>query len=139
VLLQNTDQTKSYAKEFVKQLPGRKVIALFGELGSGKTTFVQGLAQGLGIEKRVLSPTFVFQRSYDLKNKPFKRFHHLDLYRLVNLADAESIGIEEILAEKDSLIAIEWPEIIEKVLPKNTVKIRFKKISDSEREISVDP
>src|SRR3990172_7729605 len=130
MILKNEQEMKIFASSFSKELGNCKVLALYGDLGSGKTTFVQGLAAGLGIERRILSPTFVFQRSYDLKDKPFNRFHHLDLYRFSNLKDAKAIGIEELLTEKGSLIAIEWPEIIERLLPRETVKIRFKKISE---------
>src|SRR3989304_6440754 len=129
-------ETQSLAKNLVESLTEPKVIALYGELGTGKTTFVQGLAKTLGIEKRVLSPTFVFVRSYSLRDPRFKIFHHVDLYRAESLEAARSVGIEEILAS-GSLLAIEWPEIIEELLPKNTVRGRFKKVDESKREISV--
>ncbi|HEY4694549.1 MAG TPA: tRNA (adenosine(37)-N6)-threonylcarbamoyltransferase complex ATPase subunit type 1 TsaE [Candidatus Nanoarchaeia archaeon] len=129
-------ETQSLAKNLVESLTEPKVIALYGELGTGKTTFVQGLAKTLGIEKRVLSPTFVFVRSYSLRDPRFKIFHHVDLYRAESLEAARSVGIEEILAS-GSLVAIEWPEIIEELLPKNTVRVRFKKVDESKREISV--
>lgn len=138
MILKNEQEMKSFAKSFSRDLAECRVLALYGDLGSGKTTFVQGLAEGLGIERRILSPTFVFQRSYEVKNKSFSRLHHLDLYRLSDLKDAKSIGIEELFSEKNSVIAIEWPEIVEKLLPRETVKIRFKKTSESERELTVE-
>ncbi len=138
MILKNAQQTKQFAKEFIEKHPKAHIIALFGELGAGKTTFVQGMAEGLGVKKRVLSPTFVFQRSYELSYKGLKRFHHLDLYRLTSAKDALSIGIEEILSEDDVLIVIEWPEIAEKLLPKDTIRIYFKKISEKERELTVE-
>jgi tRNA threonylcarbamoyladenosine biosynthesis protein TsaE len=130
------EETKKFAWQIFEKLAGRRVLALYGELGSGKTSFVQGLAEKLGIEKRVLSPTFVFLRSYPLKNQKFKTFHHLDLYRANNLKDALSTGIEEILEEENSLIAIEWPEVIERLLPEETGRVRFRKIDDERREIT---
>ncbi len=129
---------KNFANGFSKDLGNYRILALYGDLGSGKTTFVQGLAAGLGVERRILSPTFVFQRSYNVINKPFNRLHHLDLYRLSNLKDAKALGIEELFSEKDSVIAIEWPEIIETLLPRETIKIRFKKVNESERELTVE-
>ena len=87
-------ETQSLAKNLVESLTEPKVIALYGELGTGKTTFVQSLAKTLGIEKRVLSPTFVFVRSYSLRDPRFKIFHHVDLYRAESLEAARSVGIE---------------------------------------------
>lgn len=137
-MLSRSDQeTKKYARELVRSLKGPAVLALEGELGAGKTTFVQGLAEELGIEKRVLSPTFVFLRSYVLKNPKFKKFHHFDLYRCHSLADVKSIGFEEVLEEVGSLVVIEWPEVAKNLLPKNTEWVRFKKLSENEREIEV--
>lgn len=138
MIAKSAEETKKFAKDLLKNLAIKHILALYGDLGSGKTTFVQGLAEGLGIKKRVLSPTFVFQRSYELNKGSLKKFHHIDLYRLSTLKDAKAIGVDETLAEKDSLIAIEWPEVIENTLPKETVRIRFKKINGGEREITVE-
>ena len=89
MILNSANQTKEFAKDFLAQLNGRSVIALEGSLGAGKTTFVQGLAESLGIKKRVLSPTFVFLRSYKLENQPFRIFHHFDLYRCQSERDVK--------------------------------------------------
>lgn len=137
MISKSAEETKKIAEKFVQNLIKPKIITLTGELGAGKTSFVQGFAQGLGIEKRILSPTFVFVRSYPLENKPFKIFHHVDLYRAGNLIDAKTTGIEEILEDKEALVAIEWPEVIDSILPRNTVKIEFKKIGENEREITI--
>lgn len=130
-------QTKGLARDLISQLKVPTVLALVGDLGAGKTTFVQGLAEGLEIKKRVLSPTFVFLRSYKLQINKFKTFHHFDLYRCASLADVKNIGLLEILEEKDSLVAIEWPEIAKDLLPEHTKWIKIKKINDSEREIEI--
>jgi tRNA threonylcarbamoyladenosine biosynthesis protein TsaE len=84
------------------------LLYLSGELGSGKTTFLQGLAHGLGIAERLVSPTFILVRSYDA---PIGiRFHHGDLYRLAKGSDLAALSLNEILADPDSLLALEWPE-----------------------------
>lgn len=135
MILNSTESTKQFAKELLTKLENKNVIALEGSLGAGKTTFVQGLAENLGIKKRVLSPTFVFLRSYKLENQLYQVFHHFDLYRCETLEDVKSTGLEEILLDKNCLIAIEWPEIAKNILPKNTIWIKFKKIAENSREI----
>lgn len=137
MIFDTPEETKKFAKEFVSKLEAPAIIALEGSLGAGKTTFVQGLAERLGIEKRVLSPTFVFLRSYKLTNQRFEFFHHFDLYRCETLNDVKSTGLPEILAEKNCLIVIEWPEIAKEILPTDTVWVKFKKISDNSREIVI--
>ena len=124
-------QTQQLGKSLAKKLKGR-TIALYGELGSGKTHFVQGLATGLGIKKRVLSPTFIFIRPY-----PQERFYHVDLYRLENEKEASGLGLEEILTEPKVTIAIEWAERIEKLLT-DAVTLKFKKVSENTRQITLD-
>ncbi|SRR3989344_810784 len=112
-----------------------KIIALYGNLGSGKTTFVQGLAKALGIRQRIISPTFVIIRPHKLKTN--KTFYHIDLYRL-GKADPNNLGLKEIFLEKDAIVAIEWAEKIEKLLPKDTLKIKFKTLSENEREVTIE-
>lgn len=130
-------ETKDFAKDLVNKLTAPTILALEGDLGAGKTTFTQGIAENLNIKKRVLSPTFVFLRSYDLENQVFDQLHHVDLYRCTNLEDARSVGLEEILADQGALIIIEWPEIAKRLLPKNTVWLKFTKIDGTRREIAI--
>jgi tRNA threonylcarbamoyladenosine biosynthesis protein TsaE len=123
------EETQKIGRELAPKLIGR-TIALFGELGAGKTHFVQGLAAGLGIKKRILSPTFIFIRPY-----PENQFYHVDLYRAEKEADLESLGLSEILAE-EATVVIEWPEKIAEQL-KNPVRIYFEKLGENERKIKV--
>lgn len=108
------------------------VIALIGDLGAGKTTFTQGFAEGLGIKDRVLSPTFILMRTYD-------NFYHVDLYRLEGGVEKEvvNLGLTDIWKEPGNLILIEWAEKIGKILPKGTIKIKFEKVGDLERKITI--
>lgn len=130
-------ETKNLARDFASEINKPTVIALYGNLGSGKTNFIQGLAEGFGIKRRVLSPTFVFMRSYELKGRGTKKFHHVDLYRLDSEKDVEAIGLKEILEDNDSIVAVEWPEKIEKLLPENTVKIKFETLGENKRKIVI--
>ena len=112
--------------------PDRKqalILALKGNLGSGKTTLTQGLAKALGIKKRITSPTFVIL-------KRFKNFYHIDCYRLRKPEEILELGFREIIANPKNIVVIEWPEKIKKLLPKQTIFLRFKFISEKQREIS---
>lgn len=121
-------------------LPG-DIVALYGDLGSGKTTFTRGLAKALGIEKEITSPTFVIMKEYAISGnkKGITRLAHIDCYRMKSLEDAESIGIHEIFRSKDKVTVLEWPENIEKLLsdycPK---KIKFEYIDETTRKITIE-
>lgn len=114
-----------------------RIFLLSGDLGSGKTAFVQGVAKGLGIKEKILSPTFVLMREFCLKTKKSNKLCHFDFYRLEKRKDAESIGLKQALKEKNALIFIEWPEIISLKIPE-AVKIKFSRISENKRKITFE-
>lgn len=116
-----------------KLLPGQ-VIVLFGELGSGKTTFVQGLAKALKITKRITSPTFIIMRQYQTPIIPGD-FYHLDLYRISSSQDIATIDLESLFAENSHLFAIEWPESILSLLPPSTIYLHFAHLGGNIRSI----
>ncbi len=88
------------------------VIFLFGNLGAGKTTFVQNIAKKLGIKENVLSPTFVICKQYPLSFMHFITLTHIDLYRLESEEETKTINLENIIKDKQNLVFIEWPEKI---------------------------
>lgn len=102
------------------------VIALTGELGAGKTTFVQGFAQALGVKENVLSPTFVLMKIYPLARKRFRRLAHIDCYRLASPNDLSHLGFKQILKDKDAIVLIEWAERVKKLVPRGAIWIRFR-------------
>lgn len=116
------------AADFVSGLrPGKTatIIALSGSLGAGKTTFTKGIAQALGVEDTVASPTFVIEKIYELKNQLYKRLIHIDTYRLKSMQELVSIGWNEITADPSNLIVLEWPEAVPGAIPEGAIKIRF--------------
>lgn len=123
-------QTKKIAGILAKEiLVARRnsaaIIALEGNLGAGKTTFAQGFADALGIKEKVLSPTFVLLKIY--KTRKSKRAHlaHIDCYRIGSPRELPGLGLKEISKDKDAIILIEWADRIRKLLPRDTIWIRF--------------
>jgi len=129
-ITKSTEETKKLAFEIAKKIKPGTTVALYGDLGSGKTTFTRYFVQALGIENRVQSPTFVVARKYGDIN-------HVDLYRLTTEEEAVDIGIEEMLEDIDKITIIEWPEIIEELLPEETIKIYFEYIDENTRKITI--
>ena len=123
----SAEETKELAAKIVGQLKGGEVIGLVGELGAGKTVFVQGLAEGLGISEVVNSPTFVLMKTYEVESRKSKvvSLIHVDVYRLSNSQELKEIGIEEYLGQKDTVVVIEWAEKVEDLLPEGSMMIHF--------------
>ena len=144
IISSSLQQTKNIAKALAKTLletqpaNGAQVLALAGELGSGKTTFTQGFAQGLGVKERVLSPTFILMRCYKLHTVHYKLFYHIDCYRLDNPAkELLHLGLKKIIADSHAIVVVEWADRITKILPKGTLWIRFLYKGESKRHITL--
>jgi len=124
-------ETVKAASDLAKRLraspPGRSaaVFALEGELGSGKTTFVQGFGRALGSRARILSPTFVLMRRLPLRGR-FRNLYHLDAYRLRSERELETLGFREMLADPRNVIVVEWADRVRKLLPRGTKRIFFR-------------
>lgn len=123
-------ETEKIAKEFLKQTTNSKqqtatVVALFGELGAGKTNFTQAVGKHLGVKRKINSPTFVIMKIYKLETRNYKLMYHIDAYRLKNEKELLHLGWEEIIADPKHLILIEWPERVIKILPKKHHKIEI--------------
>ncbi len=114
-----------------------RIIGLQGELGSGKTTFVQFFAKALGVKDKILSPTFVIFKSFVLKNKYFEKLYHFDCYRINQPKEILDLGFKEIIADKKNIILIEWSDKIEELLPSEAVILEFRFIDKNKREINV--
>jgi len=112
-------------------------IALLGNLGSGKTTFVQGFAKGLKIKKKILSPTFVILKKFKIQNSKFKNFYHIDFYRIKKSKEILNLDFRKIISDSKNILAIEWPEKIKKILPKNAIWVKFKMVDEKKRKIKL--
>lgn len=130
VITYNTQDTEKLAKQIAEKLEIGAVIALYGELGSGKTTFTRYLVSALGIPARVQSPTFVLARKYQHVN-------HLDLYRIRSVEELEDLGLNDLLHDHESISIVEWPELVQNMLPDDTISIYFETIDDTTRKITI--
>ena len=119
-------------------LAGRRKIALYGEMGAGKTTFVKAFCKYLGVESNTASPTFslVNQYKYHLPDGTTALFHHLDLYRLRNASEAFDIGLEDMLYDSWYCV-IEWPQIVESMLAADAAKINIDILGEISRRILI--
>lgn len=127
-------ETKDLAAKILQNLK-HNVICLFGDLGSGKTVFVKGLAKALGIDNySVKSPTYTFIREY-IHNKG--KIYHIDLYRLDGPDEILFTQIEEAAAQKNSLVVIEWAQKLGENLPKNRLDICFEYVDKDTRKITI--
>lgn len=102
------------------------IFGLVGELGSGKTTFVQAFLRALGVRGRILSPTFIIIKPYTLHLKPSAIAYHIDCYRIKKPGEFLKLGLKKILADKENIVLIEWAEKIKRYLPPKTVWLEFK-------------
>ena len=114
------------------------VIALYGDLGGGKTTFTQGVAKALGVKETVPSPTFIIERIYTIKKKSFIRFIHIDAYRFDNEQQLQTIGWGDMIQDPKNFIMIEWADKVEKSIPKYAIKIYFKTSDAHENARHID-
>jgi len=142
-IISNIKETRllagNLAKGIMKEYSGKaKVIGLIGDLGAGKTTFAQALAQALGVEEKVSSPTFVIEKIYKLKGQgKLTHLIHIDAYRLNDPEELVALGWDEIVESPNNIILVEWADNVEKILPKDTQKIFFKFIDEERREIKM--
>jgi tRNA threonylcarbamoyladenosine biosynthesis protein TsaE len=121
---QTSRETELAAKAFAKNVKPGTLILLEGDLGSGKTTFVKGLAEGLGVKSsdHVTSPTFVIMRRYQGRMPVY----HFDLYRLESEAELEAIGFEEFMNDTSAVCCVEWPEKAGSLIPHGALRIQLK-------------
>ena len=136
-------ETIDFAKNFAKKLKGGEILALIGELGTGKTIFAQGLALGLGIKQNLSSPTYVFMKLYEIKSsgegqEKIKRLCHIDAYRAEHEYDIINIGAEDFIGKKDIITVIEWGDRIRNILPPRTTYLYFTSQGENERLIKTD-
>lgn len=133
--VKNQEQTKSVGQKLGSTLSGGEVIELIGDVGAGKTTFVKGLAVGLGIDEDVQSPSFTISRVYDAQGG--LTLAHYDFYRLSD-AGIMRDELSEAISDPTTVTVIEWADIVEGVLPADRITIKFEATSEDERTLTIN-
>ena len=133
IISHSPEETKAFAKNVAAQLRGGDVVILDGELGSGKTTFTQGLAEALGVAGAVRSPTFTVMNIHPVAHSEIREFVHMDFYRLKNQEEALTLGLEEWIGKKDVILVAEWGSgVLDAVA---TARVTFEATSPFSRRI----
>ncbi|AKU69008.1 tRNA (adenosine(37)-N6)-threonylcarbamoyltransferase complex ATPase subunit type 1 TsaE [Prevotella fusca] len=133
ITIKNLDTIHEAAKEFVKGMGEGKVFAFYGKMGAGKTTFIKALCEVLGVEDVITSPTFAIINEYtDGNDEPI---YHFDFYRIKKLEEVYDMGYEDYFYS-GNLCLLEWPELIEEILPENVVKVTVEEQADGTRKLS---
>ncbi len=135
VITNSAQETIGFAKEFAAGLKPGTVLCLEGQLGSGKTTFIKGLAEGLGLKhpEQVKSPTFVLMHIYKAKTP----LYHFDCYRLDSLEELENIGFVDFVNDPQAISCVEWAEKAGELIPSHARHIHFAILSATQRRISI--
>lgn len=137
IISNSPKETKKIGEVLGKKIvPAKEMVflSLEGNLGTGKTTFLQGLSKGLGVKENITSPTFLIFKKYPAKKK--KTFYHFDAYR-IKPKDLALLGFDEIIKDKDNVVAVEWSENIKKSIPKKAIKIKFSLLGEKKRKLIV--
>lgn len=130
IRINSLDTIHEAAKEFIKGMGDGKVFAFYGKMGAGKTTFIKALCEVLGVKDVITSPTFAIINEYtDGNNNPI---YHFDFYRIKKLEEVYDMGYEDYFYS-GNLCLLEWPELVEDVLPENVIKVTIEEQPDGSR------
>ena len=134
IKIENIEHLASAARKFVDEMGENRVFAFYGKMGAGKTTFIKAICEAMGVKDVVASPTFAIVNEYaDAEGQPV---YHFDFYRIKNLREAYDIGCEEYFYSGYPCF-IEWPEMVEELLPEDVVNVRIEVSENEERTVFV--
>lgn len=136
IKIQSLENIHEAAREFIAAMGDNTVFALYGKMGAGKTTFIKALCQELGVEDVVTSPTFAVINEYrsDIAGE---LIYHFDFYRIKKLEEVYDMGYEDYFYS-GALCFIEWPELVEELLPGNTIKVTIEELEDGSRKLTME-
>lgn len=136
IKIQSLEHIHEAAREFIAAMGDNTVFALYGKMGAGKTTFIKALCQELGVEDVVTSPTFAVINEYrsDIAGE---LIYHFDFYRIKKMEEVYDMGYEDYFYS-GALCFIEWPELVEELLPGNTIKVTIEELEDGSRKLTME-
>lgn len=134
IKINSLDNIRQAAQQFIENKGNGKVFAFYGKMGAGKTTFVKAICEELGVEDVITSPTFAIVNEY-LSTKNNEPIYHFDFYRIKKIEEVYDMGYEDYFYS-GSLCFLEWPELIEEILPENVVKVTISEEEDGSRSVS---
>ena len=135
IKINNIADIRAAARQFVSQMPAGNVFAFYGEMGAGKTTFIKALCQELGVVEEVTSPTFAIVNEYEATATTPPVIYHFDFYRIKKVEEAYDIGFDDYI-DSGALCFIEWPEMIEELLPDDATRVDIMVADDGSRTVS---
>ena len=133
ITISSLESIREAAREFIQHIGEHRVFAFYGEMGAGKTTFIKAICEELGVEDVITSPTFAIVNEYGLPDGDC--IYHFDFYRIKKLEEVYDMGFEDYFYS-GALCFIEWPELIEEVLPEDAVKVNITENADGSRTIN---
>ncbi|HMP67275.1 MAG TPA: tRNA (adenosine(37)-N6)-threonylcarbamoyltransferase complex ATPase subunit type 1 TsaE [Candidatus Paceibacterota bacterium] len=150
-ICENEKEMENFAnyffEEIIKKIDSEKkekkqratIVGLYGDLGSGKTTFTKYFVKHFGISDTITSPTFVIQKKFKIESGyNFEKLYHLDVYRLKSGSELLTLDWQEISTTNKNIILIEWPEIVSEILPDDIIKIKFEFIDENKRSVELE-
>lgn len=140
--IKNLSELQDFAQKLVEThfnaKTGGVILALSGELGAGKTAFVQQLGNVLGVQEQITSPTFTIMRQYDIDAVGFTNLVHIDAYRIQDKSELGPLRFEELFTETNAIVCIEWPSQLGIELPNKTIRLQFEINPDESRTVQVE-
>ena len=139
IRISNLDNIREAARQFIENIGDHRVFAFYGKMGAGKTTFIKAICEELGVEDVITSPTFAIVSEYTSQSSlltPNDSIFHFDFYRIKKLEEVYDMGFEDYFYS-GSLCFIEWPELIEEVLPEDAVKVTIEENADGTRSVKL--
>lgn len=134
MIISDIENIRSVAREFIGQMGDATVFAFYGKMGVGKTTFIKAICQELGVEDVINSPTFAIVNEY--RSGSAELIYHFDFYRINKISEVYDFGYEDYFYS-GALCFIEWPELVEELLPADSVKVTIEEKADGTREVSI--